>query len=192
MSKRESREQQILSIALNEFITKGYYGTSTREIGKIAGLSSGAMFHYFKSKDALYHRLVEIGTEKMVLSLEEAENDPREYLRKLAEDTLKQLKNNEFFAKMFVFIDNALHTSGIPQNSRALLNNYDIGTQCVPILEMGQRKNQIRKGEALALGVAFFGAIQGVAQEIVRTPDTPLPKAEWLLDMICEAGVLSA
>jgi hypothetical protein len=30
--------------------------------------------------------------------------------------------------------------------------------------------------------VAFFGAIQDIAQEKVRIPDTPMPKVEWLVD----------
>ena len=179
------RRWQILTTSLDQFIQKGYYGTSTREIAKIAGISSGLMFHYFESKDDLYYNLVKIGTEKMIFDIEIASENPKLYLKTFAETTLAELQNNAFYAKMFVFIDNAQHTKGIPEQAAKLLQEFDIGRQCIPIIELGQELNMFRKGSAHALCVAFFGAIQGIAQEKVRVPDTPMPKVEWLIDVLC-------
>lgn len=179
------RKWQILTISLELFIKKGYYGTSTREIAQIAGISSGLMFHYFKSKDDLYHNLIKIGIEKMVFDIKVARENPVMYFRILAETTLEELQNNAFYAKMFVFIDDAQHTSGIPEESSKLLQEFDIGRQCIPIIEIGQEMGMFKEGNAHALCVAFFGAIQGIAQEKVRAQDTPMPKVEWLLDIIC-------
>lgn len=36
----------------------------------------------------------------------------------------------------------------------------------------------------MQLAVAFGGAIQGIAQELVRIPNTPMPAAEWIMDII--------
>ncbi len=185
MAKKEIRIGQILSLSLDEFITKGYYGMSTRAIAKKAEISSGLMFHYFKSKDDLYLNLIKIGTEKMVYDFEAAKTNPKNYFKAMLENTLDQLENNPFYAKMFVFIDDALHTEGIPSEAKALLEKHDIGSQCIPIIIAGQRMGQFRSGNPHALCVAFFGAIQGVAQEKVRNTDTPLPSSDWLLDIIC-------
>ncbi len=189
LMKREDqvvqRKWQILLISLEQFIQKGYYGTSTREIAQLAGISSGLMFHYFKNKDDLYYNLIKIGTEKMVFSIEAARENPKLYLCNFVEATLEALQNNAFFAKMFVLIDDAQHTVGIPEEASRLLREFDIGEQCIPIIEIGQEKGMFREGSAHALCVAFFGAIQGIAQEKVRVPETPVPKAEWLMDILC-------
>ncbi len=75
------RKWQILTISLEQFIQKGYYGTSTREISKIAGISSGLMFHYFESKEDLYHSLIKIGTQEMIFDIEKAKENPKLYLQ---------------------------------------------------------------------------------------------------------------
>lgn len=185
MGKKGERRNQILSIALNEFVTKGYYGTSTREISKIAGISSGLMFHYFESKDALFHELVKIGTEKMIFDTKTAEKNPKEYLTGLVEEIFRQLQDNIFFARMFAFIDAALYTSGIPDNSKYLLERTNIGHQLIPLIVKGQEIGQFREGNPQALATAFFGAIQGIAQEKVHTPDATLPEVQWIMDIIC-------
>lgn len=185
MNKREERKKQILSIALDEFVSKGYYGTSTREISKIAGISSGLMFHYFENKETLYHTLIAMGTDKMIFDIEIAKKDPQKYFTSVVEKIFEELKNNMFFAKMFLLIDAAQHITGIPEQTKKILVQADICHQCIPIMEIGQRMGQFREGDSRALCVAFFGAIQGIAQEKVRTPDTPLPEARWVMDIIC-------
>lgn len=188
MNRKEQviqRKRQILIISLEQFIKKGYYGTSTREIAQIAGISSGLMFHYFDSKENLYHSLVEIGTEKMMFDMKKAGENPKLYLKTVVEMILEQLQSNDFFAKMFVFIDDAQHTLGIPEESEKLLQEVDLYHQCISIIENGQEKGMFKNGNAHALCVAFFGAIQGIAQERVRVQNTPMPEAEWLMDIIC-------
>ncbi len=179
------RKWQIMSISLEQFIKKGYYGTSTREIAQIAGISSGLMFHYFKNKENLYHSLIEIGTEKMMLDMKKAEENPKLYLETVVETILEQLQSNDFFARMFVFIDDAQHTSGIPEESAKLLHEVNTLCQCISIIENGQEKGMFKKGNAHALSVAFLGAIQGIAQEKVRMQGTPMPEPVWLMDIIC-------
>ena len=167
------RRWQILTIALDQFIQKGYYGTS------------GLMFHYFDSKDDLYINLIKIGTEKMSFDIETARENPKLYLNSFVETTLEELQNNSFYAKMFVFIDDAMHTHGIPEEAVNRLQEFDIGRQCIPIITLGHELGMFRAGNAHALCVAFFGAIQGIAQEKVRVADTPMPDAVWWMNILC-------
>ena len=55
MDKGDERKKQLLQVALDVFIEKGYYGTSTREIARRAGVSSGLSFHYLNSWKAIPH-----------------------------------------------------------------------------------------------------------------------------------------
>lgn len=184
MDKGDERKKQLLRVALDVFIEKGYYGTSTREIARRAGVSSGLSFHYFSNKESIYLELVNIGVEEMKINMEIAMNAPCEYLFQTIKNTFEQLESNPFFGKMFVFMDNVQHTTVNDKEIELLLESADICKQWIPIILEGQRRGEFRDGNPHSLCVAVFGAIQGIAQEKVRNPNTPLPKIDWLMDMI--------
>ena len=50
--------QKILSVAHQEFLEKGYKGASLRTISKNAGVTTGALYGYFKNKEELFEALV--------------------------------------------------------------------------------------------------------------------------------------
>lgn len=184
MDKGDERRKQLLQVALDIFIEKGYYGTSTREIARRAGVSSGLLFHYFSNKESICLELVKIGVEEMKIDTQTAMEAPYEYLFQTMKNVFEQLEGNPFFGKMFVFMDNVQHTAVNDQDIELLLESTDICKQWIPIILEGQRRGEFREGNPHALCVAVFGAIQGIAQEKVRIPDTPLPKMDWLMDMI--------
>jgi len=184
MDKGDERKKQLLRIALDVFIEKGYYGTSTREIARKAGVSSGLLFHYFSNKDSIYLELVKIGAEEMKINTERAMKAPCQYLFQTIKNTFEQLESNPSFGKMFVFMDNVQHTAVNEKEIELLLESADICRQWNPIILEGQRRGEFREGNAHSLCVAVFGAIQGIAQEKVRIPNTPLPEIDWLMDMI--------
>ena len=49
----------ILLAAMEEFSDKGFLGASLRQIVKKAGVTTGAFYGYFSSKEALFAALVE-------------------------------------------------------------------------------------------------------------------------------------
>ncbi len=51
---KEQREKELLQAALNVFIEKGYKGTTTAEIARVADISEVTLFRYFKSKDEIF------------------------------------------------------------------------------------------------------------------------------------------
>ncbi|MBO6219851.1 MAG: TetR/AcrR family transcriptional regulator [Treponema sp.] len=53
-----STVQKILKIATDEFLEKGFRGASLREIVKKAGVTTGAFYGYYKSKEELFNALV--------------------------------------------------------------------------------------------------------------------------------------
>jgi AcrR family transcriptional regulator len=55
----EERRRQILETALNVFGTRGFQGTSIKDIAKAAGISQGLMYHYFASKEELLKAIIE-------------------------------------------------------------------------------------------------------------------------------------
>lgn len=48
------KKQRILNVGFELFCEKGYYKTNTIEIAKRAGISTGAVYSYFKDKRQIY------------------------------------------------------------------------------------------------------------------------------------------
>ena len=51
--------EKIQEAAMQEFLDKGFQGASLRQIVKNAGVTTGAFYGYFSSKEALFNALVE-------------------------------------------------------------------------------------------------------------------------------------
>ncbi len=182
--EKEYRRLQILEIALDQFIAKGYYGASTREICKIAGVSSGLLFHYFDSKLALYEALIEIGCDKLTLDVASTESPIKVFEQKLF-DMMQMIVARPFAAKMFVFMGYAVYNAAqISQKAGIMLARHDLIRQSVPLIQEGQRLGEIRSGDAHALSVAFWCSLQGIAKAIALNPETPCPDAAWILDIL--------
>ena len=49
---------RIFSAALQEFLEKGFQSASLRNIVKMAGVTTGAFYGYYKSKEELFEALV--------------------------------------------------------------------------------------------------------------------------------------
>ena len=173
-----------MQIALDQFIAKGYYGASTREICKIADISSGLMFYYFDSKKALYEALIEIGCSKMIF--EPQQNiSPLKIFERHLEDLFQLITSNKFAAKMFMFMGYAVYNAAqISQKAGELLAQHDIITHSVALIEKGQELGEIRAGNPLALSISFWCSIQGIAEAIALNPNNPVPNTEWILDIL--------
>lgn len=88
---REDRRRQILDAAWTCFARNGFHKTSMPDVFAESGLSSGAVYSYFPSKEALITAIAEVSTEQLVLALgrwiEDEDLPPfAEFLPRLLED----------------------------------------------------------------------------------------------------------
>jgi len=60
----EQTRQQIIDAAAELFTSKGFYGTSMSELASATGLTKGAFYHHFDTKDALFYAVVQSVQEK--------------------------------------------------------------------------------------------------------------------------------
>ena len=144
--QREKRRQEILEMALDLFIRKGYAATKISDIAQNVGMSVGLLFHYFDSKEKLYEE--------------------------------------PFVAKMFVLMGQAFYNEAAPQGVKDLLQGLDIYTPTSMLMKKGQANGTIREGDPYALGIAYWCAIQGIAEQLAMYPDSPCPESDWIVDMI--------
>lgn len=59
LSTAEERRETVLSTAIGAFAAKGYYGTTTTEVAKSAGISQAYVYRLFPNKEALFVTVVE-------------------------------------------------------------------------------------------------------------------------------------
>lgn len=100
--RKEARPDELLDAALSLFLEKGFAGTRVEDIATRAGVSKGAVYLYFPSKEAMAEALVDraLGgmAEEAVTALRTHDGDPRPAIRKLAEIVKARLSRPEITA----------------------------------------------------------------------------------------------
>jgi len=66
MIKPVNRREEILKVARNLFLTKDYEKTTMADIMDTLEIAKGTIYHYFKSKEALFEAVIEDIVEKNV------------------------------------------------------------------------------------------------------------------------------
>ena len=179
--QRERRREEILRAALRLFVRKGYAGTKVGDIAEAVGMSTGLMFHYFESKEALYEELIGLGVGGPMAMMDGgAGGDAIAFFEGAAASILGFLREEPFMADMFVLMGNALMDDAIPPRAKELLAGFDVNA---PTAEM-VREGTVRDGDPVALSIAFWAAIQGIAEELAVYPDMPCPEPEWIVDIV--------
>lgn len=180
----ENRRRAIIETALNLFIRKGYAATRTADIAREAGMSEGLLFHYFETKEKLYLSLLEIAAQGKDNVFNAPASSPIEFFEATAQTVLDYVVREPFAAKLFVLMGRAQYDEGVPNFAKNFsMRRKDV--ECaVGLIERGQQDGSIREGDPLALATAFFTAIQGIAENIARNPQMPVPRAEWITDII--------
>ncbi|MGG1553919.1 TetR/AcrR family transcriptional regulator [Paenibacillus ferrarius] len=70
---KDDRKQQILEAAIAVFAKQGYYKTTTAHIAQAVGVTQPYVFHFFKSKEALYIAVLEQSVQRIVGIFREVE-----------------------------------------------------------------------------------------------------------------------
>ena len=106
----EEKKSRIIHAALKEFAEKGYEQASTNQIVKQAGIGKGMLFYYFKSKEGLFHYLLnhslDIFNEQYLSLIPEDSNDLIEKMASISKMKFKLYTEHplemEFLGKFFV------------------------------------------------------------------------------------------
>lgn len=173
-----------MSAGLNLFIRKGYAATKTLDISQAAGISEGLLFHYFETKEKLYEELVKIGISGPQSILTGIKSEPLEFFLTAAKVIFEYVEADSFVAKMFVLMKQAQFNDAAPQSIKEILKENKILSVSIEKIKMGQKNGTIRKGDPFALSLAYWGAVQGIAEQAALFPELPIPQSEWIADII--------
>ncbi len=98
-----SRKERLVDAGRDLFATKGFHGTSVRDIAAEAGVNVSLVSYYFGGKEQLYSAVVEELTNRIrSIMSEEAISGltPREKVRYYAENVLAMHRENPHLAKI--------------------------------------------------------------------------------------------
>ena len=88
----EGARSRLLAAAVEAFATRGFHGTTTRDIAAAAGMSPAALYVHHRSKEELLHQISRAGHEATLALVEEAvasTDDPVAQLARLVEDFVR-------------------------------------------------------------------------------------------------------
>ncbi len=182
--QKEKRRKEILVAALDIFIRKGYASTKISDIAERVGMSVGLLFHYFKSKETLYEELITIGISGPMGAMASTDMEPIKFFESIAKQIFHYVQTESFTAKMFVLMSQAFYNEAAPQSIKDKLQNFDVYTPTTLLIQKGQANGTIREGNSYALAIAYWCAIQGIAEQMALNPDNPCPESDWIIDII--------
>jgi AcrR family transcriptional regulator len=160
------RREEILAAAKSCFAREGFHATSMRDIYRECGLSPGAVYNHFASKEEIVlalgeERLREAQARREALELIE---DPIEALRLLAAGTREELVREEDLLLHVQLAGEALRNEAIAEVARRA---FDATLETVVgLFSRAQSTGDLDPGvDADALARVFIGVFQGVVTQ---------------------------
>lgn len=183
--QKEKRREEILLAGLELFVRNGYASTKTSDIAKAVNMSDGLLFHYFATKEKLYEELIQIGMGASQEWIDSSASSPLNFFTQVVEQVLFMLQKKPQSANFFVLMAQALRSNSTPQGVLRILEAQDGRyTKAVELIRQGQMTGEIRRGNPDALAYAFWCSIQGIAEQLAVSPQTPFPEADWIISIL--------
>ncbi len=185
IGKKVATKQKIFEVSLQLFTQKGYGSTTIRDIAKAADISVGLLFHYFSNKQALLTAHLELAAYGIdsAMQLLESKQAPLKIFSQIAELTLGSM-NETTPRLLYLLMNQPLPQDAINNDLQQKIRKDRVIVASMPVIKNGQISGEIKFGDAGALAVAFWSAIQGTAEILAEQPDTPIPDPDWLVDIL--------
>ncbi len=110
MSRKEEGKhtrKKILLTAKKLFVDKGYFNTSMRDIAKVAGVSTGALYHHFESKEEIageiYRETLEVIKERIISAIKRG-RDAEERVKGIVEALLKLAEEDRYTMEYALYV----------------------------------------------------------------------------------------
>jgi len=158
----EDRREQIAEAAMRVFSEKGFVRATNKDIAREAGITTGLIYHYFDSKEALLKAIVELRSPVQLtrsLSPQMLALPPEALLRSLLLQMLDAVESEQFVQLLRVFLPEAIHNSrvstlGLPSYQEAVifLEGY---------LAAKMESGELRRGDPSMAAQVMMSGIMG-------------------------------
>ena len=185
VEQKEKQRQNLLNVSLDLFVRRGYHGTTVRDIAEQAHTSVGLVFHYFPTKQAILEelaRFAHVGTSS-ARDLLTAPFPPLKIFEQIVEMSLHYLEEPTA-SSLFLLVNQINTLESIPEHIKQIVNSSGVVRASIPIILKGQQMGEIKQGDPLSLALAFWRAIQGIAEVRLWFPDAPVPDSRCIVDIM--------
>jgi len=153
-------QERLLAASLRLFAKQGVESTSVQEIVAAAGVTKGAMYHYFSSKDDLlyeiYHRLLSMQLKRLN-AIAGGPGSAEERVRAAAADVVQSTLTSIDEA---IVSFRSIHMLPQPQRAKVRMERRRYHERFRALIEDGQHEGAFRKDVPADLSVHFFfGAV---------------------------------
>jgi AcrR family transcriptional regulator len=173
--QREKRINHILDSALEIIAVKGIGSVSINDIVAAAGISTGNMYHYFKSKDEIISEILRRG-----------QTGYGEHVTLIAEQECPALEKLFMLCESWLALDNSwaytilIHTSRLSDASseeirKAVTERFtnNLGPVAA-VMKQGQEEGLVISGDPLELAYYFVSLIQGLTLQKMPNAEVPI------------------
>ena len=147
-------------------------------------MSLGLLYHYFPSIDVLHEELITIALAGRTGQYFPQYDNPLDYFLKSAGHIFDVVKSDHIYAEYFVLMNQAQHNPNLPIQIKEKLEQNDIIAQSIRTIEEGQHQGIIRKGNPVALAMAFWLSVGAYVEMIAQNPNMPYPETDWFVDIL--------
>ena len=170
----DARRDEIITAAFNCFATKGFHNTVMQDIYEATGLSPGAVYNYFSSKQEIAVATVKKLDTVIIPELEILDSDkPEESLQKMIDYWLSHLKQDYINDSVSIQLEYYSEATRNNQIREALKESMAaIHPILVEIIRRNQESGFIDPElDALSIVRAFIGMIFGIAMNQLVDPE---------------------
>jgi len=156
-ANKAHKRKEICDIAARLFAKKGFEKTTTRDISKSVGISNGALYYYFSSKEDLLYQILDETLSEGLKLIKEIEQSDKSLKGKLVEITslyTRYLSSNINKMKLLANEQKSLkptHKKILDQKQRDYLKVF------IKILEDLRREGKMQEIDTTVAAFAFFG-----------------------------------
>lgn len=186
---KDERKNQIFSSALKLFASNGLAAIKISDIATDANFSQGLIYHYFKSKEEIFEKLISIAFEKLIFATKQLNEMKLPVIEKieLAYNGLMQnIIENKDSARYHLLIANSSSSTNIPQEVKTIIKkNHNIPYEIMQtIFETGQEEGNIIMKNPKELSLLFWSVIRGLAiYKSIHGESFQVPDASIFLQM---------
>lgn len=182
-----NRREQILAVALELLLSKGFANVSTRDLAERAGLSRSHIYHYFKDWPTLRQEAFTQFANAQIAEARVAVADlpPREALRLLIRQCLPQHRDNGLVLWLDAW-DEALHDPDLATIYTRI--DAEWAQLIADIIERGVEAGTFRNSSAIRSAHQIFALTMGYADRLLLNPSDQT--ADGVFEEVCEVADL--
>jgi hypothetical protein len=180
-SKRNTLLPEILQAAVKLFVDKSIEGTTTKDIAHAAGVSEGALYRHFKSKDELAWYIFSTHLNDFSMKLMGEVSKQKHLKQKIHAFVSTCFRSFEEDSDLFTYLIASEH-----REFRSFSpTSVHIGTVALKMVEEGQKAGEVKPMDLYIAGSIIVGTVIRIC--IVRGRDHAIKNLEAHIDEVSES-----